>query len=221
MGKMELLERKLNQTETKKSFKKVVRLYDIWSWFTESKAAKYVIEFSDVRNNESVLEVACGTGVVYKEIVKRNPDGQNVGMDLSPDMLEKAKKRLGKIKNVHYELKEGDALQLDFEDNMFDTLINNFMVDLMPADTFDKLAEEFYRVTKPNGKVVMSTFSFGKKKANKFWYRVARKYPDLLTGCRPVSFKEHLIKAGFEIEKNLEISQNTFPSEVIKARKKA
>ncbi len=221
MGKMELLERKLNQTETKKSFKKVVRLYDIWSWFTESKAAKYVIEFSDVRNNESVLEVACGTGVVFKEIVKRNPDGQNVGMDLSPDMLEKAKKRLGKIKNVHYELKEGDALQLDFEDNMFDTLINNFMVDLMPADTFDKLAEEFYRVTKPNGKVAMSTFSFGKKKANKFWYRVARKYPDLLTGCRPVSFKEHLIKAGFEIEKNLEISQNTFPSEVIKARKKA
>ena len=43
--------------------------------------------------------------------------------------------------------------------------------------------------------------------------------PDLLTGCRPVSFKENLLKAGFKIEKSIEISQNTFPSEVIKAIK--
>ncbi len=54
---------------------------------------------------------------------------------------------------------------------------------------------------------------------NKFWLWVAQKIPYLLTGCRPVSFKENLIKAGFTIEKSVEISQNTFPSEVIKAKK--
>jgi len=47
----------------------------------------------------------------------------------------------------------------------------------------------------------------------------SKKISELLTGCRPVSFKENLIKAGFRIEKKLEISQNTFPSEIIKARK--
>ena len=48
---------------------------------------------------------------------------------------------------------------------------------------------------------------------------MAKKFPDLLTGCRPVSFKENLVKAGFRIEKHLEVSQNTFPSEIIKAIK--
>lgn len=216
---MEILNRNLDKQNTISSYKKVVGFYDFWGWITESKAAKHVIELSDINNGQTILEVACGTGVVFENIVKRNPDGKNVGIDLSPDMLEKAKHRLKKHKNVNFELKEGDALQLNFADETFDTLVNNFMVDLMPADTFEKIASEFYRVTKPNGKVIISTFSFGKKKINKFWLWIAKKFPDLLTGCRPVSFKETLIKAGFKIEKDLEISQNTFPSEIIKARK--
>ncbi len=216
---MEVLNRKLDKKNTISSYKKVVWFYDFWSWLTESKAAKYVIELADINNGQTILEVACGTGVVFEKIVNRNPDGKNIGIDLSPHMLEKAKQRLKTNKSVNFELKEGDALQLDFADKTFDTLINNFMVDLMPADTFDKIAAEFYRVTKPNGKIIISTFSFGKKKVNKFWLWIAKKFPALLTGCRPVSFKETLTKAGFKIEKDIEISQNTFPSEIIKARK--
>lgn len=216
---MEILKRELDEGKTKNSYKNVVWFYNFWSRLTESKAAKYVIEFAEITDHTDILEVACGTGVVYEQIVKLNPNGKNIGIDLSPDMLKKAGERLSKVKGVDYELKAGNALKLDFADNTFDTVINNFMVDLMPADTFDKIAEEFYRVTKPNGKVVVSTFSFGKKKINKIWFWVAKYFPDLLTGCRPVSFKENLIKAGFEIEKDLEISQNTFPSEIIKAKK--
>ncbi|SRR6266498_4960916 len=218
---MRVLERKLDKNETIKNYKKVVWFYDFWSWLTESKAAKHIIELAEIIDNTDVLEVACGTGVVFEQIVKLNPNGKNIGIDLSPDMLDKAKKRLRNIKNVNYELKEGDALNLNFQDNSFDIIINNFMVDLMPAETFDKIAQEFYQILKPNGVIVMSTFSFGFKKIHRFWFWVAKKFPGLLTGCRPVSFKECLIKAGFVIEKDLEISQNTFPSEIIKARKMA
>jgi ubiquinone/menaquinone biosynthesis C-methylase UbiE len=110
-------------------------------------------------------------------------------------------------------------LNKDFIDNSFDLLINNYMVDLMPVETFDKIASEFYRVLKPDGKLVMSTFSFGTKSIHRFWYWVAKKFPGLLTGCRPVSFKDYLIKAGFQIEHEMEISQNTFPSQIIRAGK--
>ncbi len=216
---MKIIERKLDKEKTKKDYKKVVWFYDFWSWLTGSKAAKYVLKFAEIKDKETILEVACGTGVVFEKIVRQNPNGKNIGIDLSPDMLNKAKKLLKKLKKQNYELREGNVLHLGFEDNYFDTVINNFMVDLMPFDSFDNIAEEFYRVTKPKGKVIVSTFSFGKKKINKFWLWVAKKFPDLLTGCRPVSFKENLIKAGFEIEKDIEISQNTFPSEIIKARK--
>lgn len=217
---MKVLDRNIDTLKTKNDYKKIVSFYNFWSWLTESKAAKHVIEFADIKNNQSILEIACGTGVVFDQIVKRNPSGRNIGIDLSPDMLKKARKKLKKNSKTNFELKEGNALHLEFEDNSFDCVVNNFMVDLMPAEKFDKIAEEFYRVTKPEGKVVVSTFAFGKKKINHFWYWVAKKFPDLLTGCRPVSFKENLINAGFKIEKSIEISQNTFPSEIIKAVKK-
>ncbi len=108
---------------------------------------------------------------------------------------------------------------MGLENNFFDLVINNFMIDLMPEETFDKIAQEFYRVLKPGGIVVISIFSFGKKRVNKFWLWVADNFPELLTGCRPVSFTTHLIKAGFKIENEIELSQNTFPSLVIKAQK--
>ncbi len=216
---MNVLERKFDRNETKKNFKKVAGIYNLWSRLTESKAARKVIELTGIKGDEDVLEIACGTGVVFEEIVKRNPSGYTVGVDLSPDMLVKARKRLKNYKNARFELKEGDVLNLDFKEQLFDVVINNFMVDLMPAEKFDIIAKKFFELLKPGGIVVISTFSFGKKKVNRFWLWVAKKFPDLLTGCRPVSFKEHLLKAGFEIETSVEISQNTFPSEVIKARK--
>lgn len=216
---MRILERNLDERKTKKSYKNVVWFYDFWSWFTESKATQKVIELAEIKDNQTILEVPCGTGVVFENIVKKNPSGKNIGIDLSPDMLEKAKQRIQKLDYINYELKKGTVLQLDFKDNNSDILINNFMIDLMPEDSFDKISSEFYRVLSPNGTVVISIFSIGEKRINKIWYWVAKYLPDLLTGCRPVSFESNLINAGFKIEKVLKISQNTFPSEVIRARK--
>ena len=216
---MKILDRNLDERKTEKSYKKIVWFYDFWSWLTESKAAQKVIELAEIKDRQTILEVACGTGVVFENIVKNNPNGKNIGIDLTPDMIEKAKQRMQKLDYHNYELRKGNVFQLDFNDNYFDILINNFMIDLMPEDSFDKIASEFYRVLAPNGTVVISIFSFGEKRINKIWYWVAKYLPDLLTGCRPVSIESNLINAGFKIEKVLQISQNTFPAEVIRARK--
>lgn len=216
---MKILERKLDLQKAKTSYKTVVWFYNLWSWLTESKAANKVIEWAGIKDQQTILEVACGTGIVFERIVAKNPNGKNIGIDLSPDMLGKAKQRIQKLNVQNYELMEGNVLELDIEDGSIDILINNFMVDLMPEETFDDIASEFYRVLRPNGIAVISNFSFGENRLNKFWYWVAKKMPDLLAGCRPVSFKENLVKAGFEIEKELQISQNTFPSEVVKVTK--
>jgi len=215
---MKILERKFDKKRIKKGFKNVLWIYDLWGKFTETKAARKVRDLAGIKNGDAVLDVACGTGEMLKEMVKQNSAGKNIGIDLSPDMIGKARKKLNRLKQGNFEVRTGNAMDLDFADNTFDVLINCYMVDLMPEDTFDKVAAEFYRVLKPGGVVVISTFSFGTKKIHRFWYWVAKYFPALLTDCRPVLFGRYLKKAGFTIEHKIQVSQNTFPSEVIKAR---
>ncbi|NIV98777.1 methyltransferase domain-containing protein, partial [Candidatus Saccharibacteria bacterium] len=62
---------------------------------TESRARNRALELAEIQNGQKILEVAVGTGLAFYEIVKRNPDGTNIGIDISAGMLEKAQKRLG------------------------------------------------------------------------------------------------------------------------------
>jgi ubiquinone/menaquinone biosynthesis C-methylase UbiE len=214
-----VLNRKLDFDKTLADFRKVVRVYDIWSRLTESKALEKVIELANIKDNRSIIEIACGTGSLFEKIVNLNPNGRNIGLDLSPDMLHRADIRLQKNGLKNYELYKANILDLNEKFDSFDLLINNFMIDLMPEDTFDNIAAEFYKLLKPDGTALISTFSFGTKRIHRFWFWLAKHAPDLLTGCRPVTFKNNLEKAGFEIIEIYQISQNTFPTEIIKAKK--
>ncbi len=216
---METLSRDFNAEEVRKSFSKVIGIYDFWGKLTESEAARKVIEMAQIRDGSDILEVACGTGVLLSQLVPLDPHGKITGIDLSPAMLKKAHQRLAEIRSGNTQIFTGNALELEFEDETFDLLVNNFMVDLLPESKFNRIASEFYRVLKPGGTAVVSTFSFGYKKIHHFWYWLARHFPGLLTNCRPVNFAPYLQNAGFTIERDMQVSQNTFPSEVLLAKK--
>jgi len=216
---MKIIARSLDSEKTKIRYKKVAWFYDFWGQLTESTALDRALKEADISDGQKVLELACGTGALLADIVKRNPHGENVGVDLSPDMLEKAAVRLDKTHAQNYKLLQGDVFKLEFPDQSFDVIINTFMIDLMPEEQFDFIANEFFRLIKPDGIAVVTIFSFGEKFVNQFWGWLARVAPALLTGCRPVSFRQNLVRAGFVIEAEIPISQNTFPSQVIKARR--
>lgn len=215
-----VLPRNFSEENVKDSYSKIAWFYNFWSRLTESKAAKRVIELAQIRDGEQILEVAVGTGLVFAEIVKRNKNGRNEGIDISPSMLSRAERHL-KYDKDSFHLQIGNAYQLPFEANTFDLIINNFMLDLLPEEDFVTILSEFNRVLKPSGRVVISTMAFGRRWYNKIWQWIAKHFPSLLTGCRPVSMYDYLVKAGFcniEVEY---LSQNTLPSEVIRADKRA
>ena len=131
-----ILHRKIDFNKTIKSYRNVIWFYDFWSRLTESKALRTVMELVELKNGQNALEIGCGTGTVFEQIIIKNPDGYNLGVDISPDMLKKAKRRLQKVDSKNYELREGNILNLNFSENSFDVLISNFIIDLMPEETF-------------------------------------------------------------------------------------
>jgi len=212
-----VLERKFSEKNVKDSYSKVAWFYDLWSRLTEAKAARRALDWADIHDGESILEVAVGTGIMFAEIVRRNPQGRNEGVDLSPAMLERAAKRLSGQPAEQYNLQPASAYDLPFPSNTFDVLLNNYMLDLLPAEDFVAVLSEFRRVLKPGGRVVISPFGFGDKSYHRLWFWLAKHFPALLTECRPISLSASLTAAGFESVQAEPVSQNTFPSTVYRA----
>ena len=216
---MDTLRRTFKTKSVQKTYSQVAWKYNLWSRLTESKAAEKVFELAEIQNGEDILEVAVGTGIVFEEVSRRNPNGRNIGIDLSPGMLAKAIKRLEHSYQNY--LNYGNAFSLPFKNNQFDLVINNYMFDLLPEEKFEVILLEFKRVLRKSGKVVITTMAYGENWFNKFWAWLARISPRVLTGCRPVLIKSYLEKAGFSDIVVVQVSQNTFPSEVLRAEPKS
>ncbi|HXI86542.1 MAG TPA: class I SAM-dependent methyltransferase, partial [Parvularculaceae bacterium] len=175
---------------------------------------------ADLKNGDRILEVAVGTGRLLASLAERFPASEFNGVDLSPAMLARARKRFKrKAQRATYDLREGSAYALPYADAGFDALINTYMLDLLPLEDQPRVLGEFHRVLKPGGKLLLAYFSNGARRRNRLWPWLAKHFPALLTGCRPIEPQEAVKVTGFSILAQEEVSQNTFPSAIIVARK--
>jgi ubiquinone/menaquinone biosynthesis C-methylase UbiE len=213
------LDARVSQNNIGAVYDKIAPIYDIWGKLTESRARNRAIELAEIKNGQNILEVAVGTGLAFYEIVKRNPNGTNLGIDLSPGMLGKAKKRLSKLSEVNYSLNEGTAFNLNVEDESMDTLVNNYMFDLIPFEDMNKILVEFKRVLKKNGKLILVNMTEGERFGSKLYDFIYNISPKTMGGCRGVKLTESLQQQGFKIKVREYYQQMLFPSEVILAFK--
>ena len=206
---------RINQGHISDLYRKIAPGYDLWARVTESNARNRCIEIAAIQDGESVLEVAVGTGLAFEKILRANPSGRNEGIDLTEAMLIRAEGRAARSGIKNYRLAIGDAYALDFPDNDFDVLINNYMFDLLPQDDFLTVLAEFRRVMRPGGRLVLVNMTKGERWYNSIWEWVYRMNPAWLGGCRGVQVLPLLGLIGFVTLGREYISQMTFPSEVI------
>ncbi len=106
----------------------------------------------EILPGEKVVDVGCGAGLdslIAAGMV--GPEGRVIGVDMSPDMLEKARRAASESGRSNVEFREGYGEELPVEDGWADVVISNGVLNLMP----DKSAalEEMHRVLKPHGRL--------------------------------------------------------------------
>lgn len=212
-------EAKISQAMIASVYDKIAPIYDIWGRATESKARNRALQLSEIKDGQRILEVAVGTGLAFYEVVRRNPTGYNMGIDLSEGMLNKARKRLEKVQGANFILKKGTAFNLEQENESVDILINNYMFDLISFNEMDTIIKEFNRVLKSKGKLILVNMTEGEGCCSSIYEGIYRAFPKAMGGCRGVKLEEKLKQQGFDIQTREYYQQMLFPSEVIVAVK--
>ncbi len=213
------LDARISQAEIGRVYDKLSNIYDIWGRLTESRARSRAIELAAIKDGQNILEVAVGTGLAFYEIVKRNPHGHNVGVDLSKGMLEKAKNRMKKMSGANYSLTIGTAFDLSVRRESVDVLVNNYMFDLISYEDMDKVLAEFKRVLKVGGKLVLVNMTEGETMGSRLYDCIYLLSPKTMGGCRGVRLTDKLKQHGFTVEVREYYQQMLFPSEVMLAHK--
>jgi len=101
---------------------------------------------------ERVLDLGCGAGtdsLVAAQMV--GPEGRVTGIDMTPQMLAKARAAAAELGAGNVEFVDGEVERLPFDDASFDVVISNGVIDLIPDK--DAVFGEIFRVLAPGGRL--------------------------------------------------------------------
>ncbi len=114
-------------------------------------ATEELIRLCHIGANSYVLDVGCGAGAT-PVFLARKIGCRVIGVDISEEMVKRSKERAKRERvTERTEFRTADALELPFEDDVFDAVITE-SVTAFPADK-QRAVNEYARVTKPGGYV--------------------------------------------------------------------
>jgi SAM-dependent methyltransferase len=170
------------------------------------------VALASIREGETVLDLGCGAGFdCFLAAKKVGRNGKVIGVDMTPEMLDKARKnaRKGKYDNVEFRL--GEIEHLPAGDCTVDVVISNCVINLSPNKK--RVFEEAFRVLRPHGRLMVSDVVLLEKLPRKIKAN-AKAYIGCLSGAEMRDEYLRLIReAGFQRVKI--VAENHFSVEGI------
>lgn len=137
--------------DTLKTYRLFAGPYDLVFGPIFHPGRKEAVRFANDRPAQRILEVGVGTGLSLPHF---RADARVVGIDVSREMLAKARRRVARRGLDHVEtLVEMDAENMTFPDNSFDAVLALYVASVVPNPA--RLAAEMRRVCRPGGAVVI------------------------------------------------------------------
>lgn len=134
-------------------------LYDpLLKWaMREDTFKRHLVEYSNLTNDQQVLDLGCGTGTLTIQIKQRFPQMDLIGLDGDSVVLEIARQKANNA-GVSIQWREGLATALPFPNASFDRVVSCLMIHHLTAHNKVKAFEEVIRVLKLGGEFHLLDF---------------------------------------------------------------
>lgn len=154
----------LDHASIVEAYRRWAGVYDTVFGGVSSKGRLRAVSLVNRLPGRDVLEVGVGTGLALPHY---NPDKRVTGIDLSKEMLRKARERtradaLANVQALH----EMDAEATNFEDNSFDIAVGMFVASVVPNP--QRLLAEMRRLVRPGGDILFVNH-FAAAKGPRWW----------------------------------------------------
>lgn len=136
--------------------------YDLLAWLfmlgREGAFREKLVVMAGLQPGDVVLDVGCGTGTFAIAAARRvGPSGSVHGIDASPEMIARARKKAGKA-SVDVDFRNAVVEALPYPDGNFDVVMSTLMLHHLPRKARQECAREIRRVLKPGGRVLVVDF---------------------------------------------------------------
>ena len=168
------------------------------------------VALASLKKGETVLDLGSGGGFdCFLAANRVGKSGKVIGVDMTPEMIDKARENARKGKRENVEFRLGEIENLPVADSAVDVIISNCVINLSPEKK--RVFEEAFRVLKPNGRLMVSDIVLLKKLPD-----VIRKSVQAYVGClggaeMKDKYLQMIKDAGFEEVKVVE--EKSFPVE--------
>ena len=113
------------------------------------------LAFSGVNTGDTVLDLGAGAGIDLILAAERvGPSGRVIGVDMTEEMLAKARQTITESGHTNIELRLGLIEEMPVESNSVDWVISNCVINLSPEKP--RVFAEIHRVLKPGGRMIVS-----------------------------------------------------------------
>lgn len=187
-----------SKSQARKYYDRISKFYD-WLTAGEKRFIKKGVDLLDIKPEEKIVEVGCGTGAGIKYIQKKlSPKSRLIGLDLSYQMLLESQTKF-ESKHSGLYLVQGDAAKFPCKPDQFNGILCTFTLELFPKREIPVVLNEFRRILNPGGRLVIVSLSQEPYTIAVDIYEWLHKKFPIAFDCRPISLAAFLQDSGFEI----------------------